>query len=100
MPRASRTAANPEFWIDFTLRNACVTFYDDAFSRFRSAFLARGTPVDAMVHGFTEYTLGYQRLTQVRTPRPGDRLDQCVRGPPVAIGMPATAADATGAPAS
>jgi hypothetical protein len=78
----------PDYWIEFTLRNACVTFFDDAFSRYRSAFLSLGEPLDAMVHGFTEYTMGYQRLTVVRTPRDADRTSRCERGPPRAIGVP------------
>ena len=60
---ASPVKSPPEFLIEFTLHNACVTYFDDGFSRFRSSFFSRTSPLEAMVHGFTEYTEGYQRLT-------------------------------------
>ena len=91
MPRGGAVDKTPsEYWIDFTLKNACVTFFDDHFSRFRSAYVVNSPPVEAMVHGFTEYTEGYQRLTTVRPPRRGESVSPatCQRGAPLAIAVP------------
>eukprot|EP00966_Prymnesium_polylepis_P271989 6284129-Prymnesium_polylepis.1 len=60
LPGAS--AANPEYVIGLSLRNACVAFFDDRHSRFKSTFVSL-EGVEAMSHGFSEYTFGYQRLT-------------------------------------
>ena len=79
----------PEYLVEFTARNACVKFYDDHYTRFRSSFIAFGQPIEAVVHGFTEYTSGYQRLTSITAATPEDArfLSSCERRP-LAIGVP------------
>lgn len=91
MPRA--VSVEPEYLITFSLRNACVTFYDDRSSRFRSAIFLQPQPPDgdeaySVVHGFSEYINGYQRLTTVRTsPEGASLLNRCQRRP-LGIGIP------------
>ncbi|KAL1525957.1 hypothetical protein AB1Y20_020783 [Prymnesium parvum] len=63
--------ANPDFLISLSLRNACLAFFDDRHTRFRATFVSL-EGVEAMVHGFSEYQYGYQRLTTVRAAKPGD----------------------------
>ena len=85
MPKRAAVSGPPDFWVEFTLRNSCVSFFDDGFSRFRSVFLSPRERLEAVVHGFTEYTFGYQRLTGVRPPTPNEvaqKLPRCERGPP------------------
>ena len=66
MPRRSSTP--PEYMVTFSLRSACVIPYDDRSSRFRSAIVSLRDDVEAVVHGFSEYVNGYQRITAVRPP--------------------------------
>ena len=47
-----------EFFIEFTLRNACVTIFNDRYTQFRPWFTSLDDEIDAVVHGFTEYTQG------------------------------------------
>ena len=66
----------PEYLVTFNLGNVCFTPFDDHYTRFRGSFIALGRTHEAVVHGFTEYTQGYQRLTSVRsegTSSPGTR---------------------------
>ena len=81
-------AANPEFVIELSLTNACITFFDDRHTRFRSSLVSLEGR-EAMVHGFSEYQFGYQRLTTVRVAQPRDevQLKQC-RRIPLGIGVP------------
>jgi hypothetical protein len=78
-----------EFFIEFELRNACVTYFNDRFSMYRSSFISLHDQVDAMVHGFTEYTFGYQRLAGVRARAERDQglLKRC-EWRQTAIGIP------------
>lgn len=80
--------ANPEFLIELSLRNACVSFFDDSHTRFRSTFVSLHG-VEAMVHGFSEYQFGYQRLTTVRSAQPRDKvlISHCARRQ-LGIGIP------------
>jgi hypothetical protein len=71
MPRRSSTP--PEYMVTFSLRSACVIPYDDRSSRFRSAIVSLRDDVEAVVHGFSEYVNGYQRITAVRPPSDGDK---------------------------
>ena len=71
MPRRSSTP--PEYLVTFSLRSACVILYDDRSSRFRSAIVSLRDDVEAVVHGFSEYVNGYQRITAVRPPSDGDK---------------------------
>lgn len=90
---AARTP--PEFWVTFHLRNACFIPFDDHYTRFRGSFIQlrkdAQPPLEAVIHGFTEYTQGYQRLSGVRTA--GTKSDDdavlatCERRPR-AIGIP------------
>ena len=59
--------------VTFSLRSACVIPYDDRSSRFRSAIVSLRDDVEAVVHGFSEYVNGYQRITAVRPPSDGDK---------------------------
>jgi hypothetical protein len=81
-------AANPEYVIEISLRNACVAFFDDRSTRFRSTFISLDG-ADMMAHGFSEYQFGYQRLTTVRSAQPRDleKLGRC-RWAHLAIGVP------------
>ena len=79
-----------EFLIEFELRNACVTVFNDHFTKFRTSFTSLHDDVNAMVHGFTEYTQGYQRLTSIKAASDEERarlLATCDRRP-IAIGIP------------
>lgn len=79
-----------EFFIDFNLKNACLTIFDDRYTRFRPWFTSLEENIDAVVHGFTEYTQGYQRLTGVRAASPESRaklVNTCERRD-TAIGVP------------
>ena len=88
--RASRVMDTREFLIEFELRNACVTVFNDHFTKFRTSFTSLHEGVNAMVHGFTEYTQGYQRLTSIKSASDEERarlLATCDRRP-IAIGIP------------
>jgi hypothetical protein len=92
MPRnAARSSArtSPEYFIAFSLHGACITFYDDHYSRFRAGFISGHDRVEGMVHAFSEYTNGYQRLTSIRPATPDDteHLGKCERRP-LGIGVP------------
>ena len=94
MPRGGRRSS-PEYLVTFSLRNACVTFYDDRYTRYRSSIVAMDTETEAVVHSFSEYNNGYQRLMNVRplsllrsnSPGAADRLARCARRP-LGIGIP------------
>ena len=88
--RANCNMDTREFFVEFTLQNACLTIFDDRYTRFRPWFTSLYEPIDAVVHGFTEYTQGYQRLTGIRAASPDVRarlLDKCERRE-TAIGVP------------
>lgn len=84
-----RTHTPPEYLLTFSLRNACVVPYDDRASRFRTSIVSLDAEIEAIVHGFSEYVNGYQRLTGVRPPAEDDAamLKQCDRRP-LGIGVP------------
>eukprot|EP00966_Prymnesium_polylepis_P084592 1958334-Prymnesium_polylepis.2 len=66
LPRDVNDAA-ARFGLSLSLRNACVTFYDDRQSMHRSQLVMESTRGDEMVlHGFSERSLTYLRLTSVR----------------------------------
>ena len=70
------------------MRNVCVLPYDDHSTRFRTTLVSLEEDVEAVVHGFSEYTNGYQRLIGVRpiTEADGTRMRHCSRRP-LAIGV-------------
>lgn len=81
---------NQDFLISLSLRNACVVYFDDRNTRYRSKYLSN-EGVDAMVHGFSEYQMNYIRLTTV-VPTAGPRtnsypISRCRRGGH-AVGVP------------
>lgn len=93
-PRLERAAAlddahgQPEYFVQFSLRNACVAFYDEKSGMDHAYFISR-QGVNAVAHGFSEYVYGYQRITWVRPEKrhEAERLARCdVR--PLAIGVP------------
>ena len=82
-----------EFLVEFQLRNACVAIFNDHYTKFRATFttMQDESAVNAIVHGFTEYTQGYQRLTGVKAATQSERARlqymSCERRK-VAIGLP------------
>ena len=64
----------------FSLRNACVSFYNTSTASFRSQFIS---PFEsAIVHGFSEHSFHYSRITTVRLQRADERelmAQRCVR---------------------
>ena len=72
--------AKAEYYVTMSLRNACVTFFPERDTRYRSQFVSR-EGVTAVLHGFSEYDMGYRRLATVRPERPQDRtsLAACER---------------------
>ena len=67
-----------QYFVTMSLRNVCVVFYPEQRTQYRSQFVSR-EGVTAVLHGFSEYDLGYQRLTTVRPEQVRDRqqLDRC-----------------------
>ena len=61
-----------QYFVTMSLRNACVVFYPEQRTQYRSQFVSR-EGVTAVLHGFSEYDLGYQRLTTVRAEQARDR---------------------------
>ena len=61
-----------QFFVTMSLRNVCVVFYPEQRTQYRSQFVSR-EGVTAVLHGFSEYDLGYQRLTTVRAEQARDR---------------------------
>ena len=72
--------AKAEYFVTMSLRNACVTFFPERDTRYRSQFVSRDG-VTAVLHGFSEYDMGYRRLATVRPERPQDQtsLAACER---------------------
>lgn len=84
-----RDVGGPEYLVQFSLRNACVTFYDDRSGMHHAEWVSR-QGVHAVVHGFSEYVFGYQRITWVRPEKSrqeAERLARCEMRP-LAIGVP------------
>ena len=77
-----------QFFVTMSLRNACVVFYPEQRTQYRSQFVSR-EGVTAVLHGFSEYDLGYQRLTTVRAEQARDRqqLARC-RTKQLALAVP------------
>lgn len=74
MPRDSVQQWGPaQYFVEFSLRNACVSFYGDHFSQFRASFVSLDDRIEGMVHGFSEYTYGYQRLVAIHPAAPQER---------------------------
>jgi len=67
----SITNNRAEFLLSFVLANTCVLFYNDRSTLYRSHYLSLGDTT-AYIHGFSEYSFGYQRLAAVR---PASRKD-------------------------
>ena len=65
--------AHAQYFVRMSLRNACAVFYPEQRTQYRSQFVSR-EGVTAVLHGFSEYDLGYQRLSTVRPERARDRL--------------------------
>ena len=61
-----------QYFVTMSLRNVCVVFYPEQRTQYRSQFVSR-EGVTAVLHGFSEYDLGYQRLTTVRPEQARDR---------------------------
>ena len=61
-----------QYFVTMSLRNVCVTFYPEQRTQYRSQFVSR-EGVTAVLHGFSEYDLGYQRLTTIRPEQARDR---------------------------
>jgi hypothetical protein len=56
-----------QFTLSLTLRNACVAFFDDRQTMYRSQIITFSESDEEMVlHGFNERSLGYARVTSVR----------------------------------
>ena len=53
------------YFVQFSLRNACVTFNDEKNGRHHSMWISR-EGVTGIAHGFSEYVFGYQRISLVR----------------------------------
>ena len=64
--------AHAQYFVRMSLRNACAVFYPEQRTQYRSQFVSR-EGVTAVLHGFSEYDLGYQRLSTVRPERARDR---------------------------
>lgn len=63
--------ARAAFATSLSLRNACVAFHDDRHSMHRAHIVTRNAEALAspiVLHGFSEYALGYQRLLTARPP--------------------------------
>ena len=77
-----------QYFVAMSLRNACVVFYPEKRTQYRSQFVSR-EGVTAVLHGFSEYDLGYQRLAVVRPEQARDRqqLARCTTKP-LAIAVP------------
>ena len=56
----------------FHFPNACVAFHADRASEFRPSLISEAGE-SVMVHGFSEYQFGYQRVLLVRPAARGDR---------------------------
>ena len=83
-----RSGSPPEYFLQFSLRNACITFYDDHWTRFRASIVSQEDNIEGIVHGFSEYNNGYQRLTSIKPAIATDiAMDQCARRA-VGIGIP------------
>ena len=51
----------------FSLRNVCVIFRNESSASYRPQFLSRpSNPLQAVIHGFSEYAHRYSRITTVR----------------------------------
>ena len=61
-----------QYFVTMSLRNVCVVFYPEQRTQYRSQFVSR-EGVTAVLHGFSEYDLGYQRLTTIRPEQARDR---------------------------
>lgn len=79
-----------EFRQTLSLRNACVAFYDDQYSFDRSHVVVKGNLLSPIVvHGFSERSQGYVRLTTVRAAESHEwrALDKCWNAP-LGMGVP------------
>ena len=76
------------YFVQFSLRNACVTFYDEKNGRHHAMWISR-EGVTGVAHGFSEYVYGYQRISMLRAERRRDAvaLARCDMRP-LAIGVP------------
>ena len=72
-------SGNEQFLIDIALDNTCVTFYNGRNSLYRAQLVSARAV--AIIHAFTEYTNGYQRVASVRRRVPSDvpTMAQCMR---------------------
>ena len=77
-----------QYFVAMSLRNACVVFYPEKRTQYRSQFVSR-EGVTAVLHGFSEYDLGYQRSAVVRPEqaRARQQLPRCTTKP-LAIAVP------------
>lgn len=82
--------ARAVFTSQLSLRNACVVFYEDRHSMHRAHVVVNG-PLESpiIMHGFSEYVLGYLRLLTVRPAGSHERraLNACWRSP-LGLGVP------------
>ncbi|EOD14042.1 hypothetical protein EMIHUDRAFT_211980 [Emiliania huxleyi CCMP1516] len=76
---AAGAAGVPDYLVGpFAFNNACVSFYADRASQLRPSVTSEAGD-SAMLHGFSEYTLGYQRVLKVRPAEATDQLRRCER---------------------
>ena len=82
--------ASAQFVMALSLHNACVVFFDDQQSMYRSQIVMHSESSDEMVlHGFNERSLTYARLTSIRPASKYERnaLQMC-KHEPLGIGVP------------
>ena len=64
----------------FNFSHACVSFHTERASELRPSLVSEAG-ASAMLHGFSEYIFGYQRVMSVRPATRADELHRCERRP-------------------